>query len=267
MFSSKKFIILSIVMLMILVPMNTWATFSIYPYALDFDANSNKRIVSIRVANTTNEPKTFRISLVDQRQKSDGSFEQVPADGTVLNSAKSFMTYSPRQFELGPREAQTVNVSRKPVGDLPDGDYVTHLKIQEVATPKPRESKKKTEKGMDVSIKLHYSLIVPVYLKKGESTGTVDIIAVKLTENAKKEQFAEVKMTKKGEKYFRGRLEIMNNGNLVGMVKNIRIYPDVSERIASVQLMKDTPNLSGKDVKVLYIDDADNVIAKNSFKP
>ena len=253
-------------MLVAFAPMSAQATISIYPYALDFDANSNKRIVSIRVANTSNEPKTFRVSVVEQQQRLDGGFDAVP-DGQPMNySAKSYVTFSPRQFMLDPKESQTVNVSRKPVGDLPDGDYVTHLKIQEISTPKPMEPSKKPVQGMDVNIKLLYSLVVPIYLKKGEAVGTAEVVSAKLTNNVKKEAEVSVRLKKEGEKYFRGRLEVLSNGDLVGMVKNVRIYPNVYERDASIPLIKGTPNLSGKEVKVQYIDESDKVVSERKFR-
>ena len=263
----KRHIILTfLTILATLVPTMVHAAVSIYPYALDLDANSNKRIVSIRIANTSEESKTIRISLIDQLQKQDGSFDLLPAEEVAPKSAKAFMTFSPHQFELGPKEAQKVNVSRKPLGDLPDGDYVTHLKIQEVSTPKPAEEKKKDPKGMEVNVTLLYSLVVPIYLKKGETAGKADLVSAKLIRNAKQEQEVSVKLNKEGEKYFRGKLEVISEGKTVGIIKNIRIYPNVAERTASIPLDKDAPNLSGKEVQVRYVDEADKVISEGSYK-
>jgi len=251
---SRKLIL---ILLALLVPVSAQATVSIYPYALDFDANSNRRVVSVRVANTSDEPKTFRVSIVDQIQRENGGFDQVPEDETVPYSAKEFITFSPRQFTLGPKEAQTVNVSRRPVMDLPPGDYVTHFRVQEVPTPTPVVQNEEAT-GLDVSIRLLYSLVIPVYLKNGEAKGTAEIASAALAGNAKNEPVVNVQMKKSGTKYFRGKISITDGGKVVGEVGNIRIYPDRPERSVSVPINKDAPDLTGREVRIAYIDESNN---------
>ena len=65
-----------IFLLTLLIGAKAWANISIYPYNLDFDAASRKRVQSIRVINKSNKRQTYRISVIDLQQNSNGDMNK-----------------------------------------------------------------------------------------------------------------------------------------------------------------------------------------------
>ena len=227
-----------------------YANMSIYPYAVDFDASSNKRVASINVSNPTNEKKTYRVSVIDMKQNPDGSYEEIPSDKRPDDSAAPFITFSPKQFTLEPRERQTVNISRKPLLNVPDGDYTSHLKLQEVDTPAEADDSQAT-KNLSIELKFKYNLTIPVYIKKGKTAGIVKILSV-TPEQKNDKSYLLVKLYRtEGNKYFRGTITVALGKKVISEVKNIRIYPSTTERIVSLPL-EYTTALTGKKVRIVY---------------
>lgn len=234
------------------------ANMSVYPYSADFDSSSKKRVVSINVTNPTNEKKTYRISVVDMKQKPDGSYEDIPAGEKPADSAAPFITFSPKQFTLDGKDMQVVNISRKPLLNAPDGDYTSHLKIQEVDTPVSAAAAEARQQ-LSVEIKFKYNITIPIYIKKGKTEGSAAIASAKLTQRNGASGL-EVKLKREeGMKYFRGKIVAMADKKVIAEVKNIRIYPSTSERDVFVPLKKEVnaEDLAGKKVKIVYKHDAE----------
>ncbi len=229
-----------------------YANVSIYPYAIDFDASSNKRVASIIVTNPTSEKKTYRVSVVDMKQNIDGSYEEIPSDQKPDDSAAPYIAFSPKQFTLDGKERQTVNISRKPLLNAPDGDYTSHLKLQEIDTPVPAESI--ASDHLSVELKLKYNLTIPIYIKKGKTEGNLIISSAK-PEQKNDKSYINVRLQRtEGNKYFRGKITIMQNKKILSEVKNIRIYPSTAERDVSIPL-NEKADLTGKKIRIIYTDD------------
>jgi len=232
-----------------------YANISIFPYAVDFDANTNKRVVSVRVSNPTKERKTYRISVIDMRQLPSGGFEALPADQKPADSAAPFIIFSPRQFTLDGGDFQTVNISRKPLLKVPDGDYTSHLKIQEVDTPMP--AGKLEQKGVSVEVKFKYNLTIPIYIKKGKTAGIIAIASAEPFEREGK-PYLRVKLKRQeGLRYFRGVVTATQDKKVIGEVRNIRVYPTTEERYVDFPLNKPLAELAGKKIKIVYKDESE----------
>jgi P pilus assembly chaperone PapD len=240
-----------------------YGNISIYPYAVDFDASSKKRVVSISVSNPSNERKTYRVSVIDMKQGITGGFKEIPADKRPEFSAAPFIAFSPKQFTLGPGEFQTVNISRKPMLNAPTGEYTSHLKIQEVDTPMPKEVT--DSEGISAVLKFKYSITIPIYIRSGKTEGRVSISAAKLEER-NGQQYISITLTREeGLKYFRGKIIATVNKNIVSEMKNMRLYPESHERIIFLPLNKGVTDLAGKKVKIIYQSDTDTDKKKEVF--
>ena len=152
----------------LLAAQNTLANISIFPYNVDFQENSKKRVQSIRVINTSDKPQTYRVSVINFTQDENGKLTEV-ADHNY--SAKKHLAWSPRQFTLKPNEVQTINLARKSLSDLKDGEYISHFKVSEVEVKRPDEVKNKQENPDTVSMNLRalFAVTIPVTIEKGKT--------------------------------------------------------------------------------------------------
>jgi len=249
----KKYAGVMILFVLCFFAVKAYSNISVYPYAVDFDASSKKRVVAINVTNPTDEKKTYRISVIDMKQKPDGSFEEIPADQRPESSAAPYITFSPKQFTLDGKDMQVVNISRKPLLNAPDGEYTSHLKIQEVDTPAPA-AETEQQKQISVEIKFKYDMTIPIYIKKGKTEGIAQIKSAKLTQGNGGAGLVVKLERKEGKKYFRGKIVAMAGKKIIAEIGNIRIYPSTLERNVFVPLKKEinAEELAGKKVKIVY---------------
>lgn len=52
------------------------ANISVFPYSIDFDAASSKRVQSVRIINTSSETQTYRVSFVNFIQDENGALKE-----------------------------------------------------------------------------------------------------------------------------------------------------------------------------------------------
>ena len=229
---------------------------SVYPYSVDFDASSKKRVISVDVTNSSNERKTYRVSVIDMKQGITGGYTEFPAGVVPADSAVPFISFSPRQFTLGPNEYQRVNISRKPMLDAPDGEYIARLKFQEIDTPTPKEQTE--DQAFSAAVQFRYNLTIPIYIKKGETKGTINITSAKLEEKGGKHFLVVTLLREEGSKYFRGKITATLGKQSVSEVQSIRIAPSTPERRVSMPLNKGitAKDLAGKKIRIVYRSDS-----------
>ncbi|MBE6450401.1 MAG: molecular chaperone [Alphaproteobacteria bacterium] len=211
-----------------------YAGFTIFPMAVDFEENSRKRSQTLNIMNSSNELQTYRVNLVQYKQNEQGKFEEVE---TMENSAKDFLVFSPKQFTLKPGKTQAIRVARKGLGNMADGESVTHLVVREVEMPRV---KKATEEGeedtLSVSVKVLQAIGIPVTILKGK-----DLYAKTEVESAKvKDGKVEVVLNRLGNISSRVKLIVKDEkGEEIGRTDNVRIYLPNTKRTVSVSLKKD----------------------------
>ena len=98
------------------------ANISVFPYSIDFDAASSKRVQSVRIINTSSETQTYRVSFVNFIQDENGALKETTDKNGFY--ADKYLSWSPRQFTLKPNEVQTINIARKSLAQAPDGELV-----------------------------------------------------------------------------------------------------------------------------------------------
>ena len=133
------------------------------------------RTAEVALRNVGQEPCTYRIFFQEMRMLPSGEAEVVPkVEGTLAGS--DLVRYSPRQVALAPGETQTVRIQvRKPEG-LPDGEYRSHLVFQGVPpTEPPSPDDAEDAKTLSVSIHTQVAISIPVIVRHGTTTATVDL--------------------------------------------------------------------------------------------
>ena len=240
----------------------TWtpafANISINPFFIDFDAASNKRVVSVKITNTTSEKQTYRAHFINYKQKPDGSLEEInkEQEDPAAPFADPYLTVSPRQFTIDPGVMQTVNVGRKPMPNAPDNEYVSYLMIREITPPTPAEQAQASDKEFGVNIKALYATAIPVLLVKGQFTSETSLSKIESAGASKdgKNALIAVTLGREGNRSSYGSIQVMEGSDLVGDIKNLRVFLSTKSRKIVIQLKKPVNELKGKTLKVIFKD-------------
>lgn len=150
------------------------ANISIYPYHLDFNTASRKRVQSLRVINKSNKRQTYRISVIDQSQDQNGNLKEIKESD---NSAKKYLQFSPRQFTLEPNLVQTINIATKGLSNAPDKEFFSFIQISETKLGEmPRPSKEGKTQKLSIELTPLFSVRFPVKILKGSNLVSETVI-------------------------------------------------------------------------------------------
>jgi P pilus assembly chaperone PapD len=123
----------------------------------------NAREAAVRLINDRPVAIVFRMSLVNRREKPDGTWEDAgePLPGEMF--AAEFLRFSPRQVLLTPNQMQSIRilVSRPP--GLPPGDYKTYLKIEELPSDETNTALAGTSPG---AVAMYLIQLLPVTVRQ-----------------------------------------------------------------------------------------------------
>ena len=231
----KKLVFLFIM----LTGMEAMANISIYPYNLDFDTNSRKRVQSIRVINKSNKRQTYRVSIIDLSQDLNGDMKET--DGSK-NSAKKYLQFSPRQFTLEPNLVQTVNIAQKGLANAPDDEFFSFLQISETKLGEPASKNNKGAQNLSIQLIPLFSVRVPVKILKGKDliSGT-DIVSL----SRKKDQL-DVLLKRTGNISSNVNLALLDkNQKEITRLNSIKIYPPNDKLKVKVPFKQDSFNGNG----------------------
>ena len=235
-----------IFLLTLFIGAESWANISIYPYNLDFDAGSRKRVQSVRVINKSNKRQTYRISVIDLVQNSNGDMKEVK---DTKNSAKNFLQFSPRQFTLEPNLVQTVNIAQRGLANAPDNEFFSFLQISE--TKLGEEPQKSDKEGKKLSIELVplFSVRVPVKILKGSNLiSNTDVGSLTLGKNK-----LDVLLKRTGNISSNVNLALLDSKkNEISRLNSVKIYPPNNELKVKIDVKEGALNGDG----VLKLEDA-----------
>ena len=135
------------------------------PSVLSFGERT--RVQELTVANRGTLTGVYRVEPVLYRFADDGRLTEVPAGVVPSWSAAAWLRFSPRQFELGPGEVQSVRVVARPPATLPAGGYRAHLRVRWIGPaptePLPSEGREAGAAGaLQVGIRIEPAWAVPV---------------------------------------------------------------------------------------------------------
>lgn len=237
----------------ILVPMAVFANISVSPFVLKFDANSKNKSDQVRFTNTTNETKTYNIKMVNFRQESDGAYTTITQPIENNPFADYYLEYSPHQVTLESMKSQVVRVQRRGMAGAIQGEYVSHLLIQEVPDQE-RKSSDKNAKGIKIDLKVVYGISIPVIIESGNLSAIARIKSARIIKN---ERIAEVTVERFGNRSFFGSVIVKDNGGEIGKISAFRIFMTTKLRVLKVPLQ----NNPSSRVSVTLVDGrADEII-------
>lgn len=210
------------------------ANLSISSFYVFFDANSPKRTDVIRLTNNTNLSKTYRLKLINFKQNADGSYS--PLDKALPGNpfASPYIGFSPHETTLAPGQSQTVRLMRKPMAAAADGEYVSHLFVQEL--PEKRQTPAADgQQQIKIDIKALYGLTIPVIIDKGNLSSSAKITRTVVKNNGSK-PYIEATVKRSGNRSFWGNLIVTQNGKEIGRVNGFKIFLTTPERQIQIPL-------------------------------
>jgi len=206
------------------------ANIALSPLFLEFDADSKNRSKQVRFTNTTNEEMGYTIRLVNFRQEADGSYTPVknPPEGGAF--ADEHIEFSPRLAKLKPMESQTVRVQRRGMASGADGEYVSHLLIQE-SPPEKKTNSPSNGKGLSIELRAIYGVSIPVMIKKGELFSSASIKGFKIADTT-----ATAVIERAGTRSFLGTAIVKSGGEEIGRIENFRVFTTTKQRTLKIPL-------------------------------
>lgn len=213
-----------------------WANISIFPYSVDFEANGRKRVQTVRVINISDKEQTYRVSFVNFNQGPQGQLTEVNTDSGPY--ARKYLVFSPRQFHLKPHEMQTINVARRGIADLADGEYVSHLKIQEVKLGEPDKGKAKDDNLVSLTLKPLFAVTIPVTIEKGNNlVSKTELVSAR----ALNSRDLSVTLKRAGNISSRVNLVVVDpKGEEIGRLNSVKIYTTAETLSSKVSIKEGT---------------------------
>ena len=145
---------------------NVRADLTVDPALVLFSGAEHGKAISLQ--NPGKGERTYRVSLVDRRMLPDGRLVEDPA-APEQGTASRLVRFSPRQVTLSPGQSATVRFLLHAPADLPDGEYRSHVLVQQVpeiilAEP-PHEDGK--EGVPAIELRAVFGVVIPLIVRRG----------------------------------------------------------------------------------------------------
>lgn len=223
----------------------------ISPKRVVFD--EKQRIFEVLLANRGREKKRYRITVVNRAMKADGQLEeaQTPAEGEYF--AKDVLRLSPRQTVLGPKETQKIKILGRLKGDSPEGEYRSHLLVQEI----PDAAAAKNAEGLSgedlgISVQAVFGLTIPVILRKGDLSAELSLSKPKILREGE-HTYLQVNVNRSGSRSVLGTASVWAGQQRIGLLKNVAVYMSTPYREVSIKIDPErAKNLSGQNLRVTF---------------
>lgn len=225
---------LTCLLIICLYPCLVRANLAVSSFYVLFDANSAKRAEVVRVTNSSNTQKSYRIKLINYKQNADGSYTDIEAPLLGNPFASPYVSFSPHETTLAPGQTQTVRLVRKPMAAAADGEYVSHLLVREL--PEKNAIGKQADTGeLTIDIKALYGVTIPIIIDKGDLNSSAVITTVtRETDTGKPSVSVTVK--RNGNRSFWGNLIVKNGKKEIGRVNGFKIFMTTPERRVKIPL-------------------------------
>ena len=197
------------------------------------------RTEQVTLNNKGSETTTYRISFIRQKMTEDGKFVAVEENEEGLYSDK-IVRYSPRQITLEPGQTQIIRLMlRKPKG-LADGEYRSHMLMQELPKVTKSDISKAVEQGSDeitIEITTIIGISIPVIVRNGKLDSEVTLSNVAYVKNTdpEKKSYLTMEMHRTGNRSSYGDFSVTyidkkGQSIIVGLAKGIAVYTGNSMR-------------------------------------
>lgn len=251
----KAFLLLSF-----LVPSMAFANISVAPFYLEFDADSSKRMGQVRFTNNATVEKTYNIKLTNFQQDHTGKYSPVDKDTDNILLADEFLEWSPHHVTLKPNESQVVRVQRRGMATVPDGEYVSHLLIQEQPSKIYGEYEAENDGSLIINLEALYEVSIPVMIINGDLQSSAKIKNVKIDKNSKYPK-ASVVVERDGNRSFYGTLIVKQGKEEIGRVNKFRIFTTTETRDIDIPLNK----VPDSETSIILMDEKTNEVLETKL--
>lgn len=251
-----------------------------------------KRTDAIYVFNQGSEQITVDVSLVDNVMLPSG--EIVPVDtigekgpaaaaaATRLQSARDMILATPSRLVLSPGVGKTIRLrANAPASGT--GEYRTHLKVATLPSADlglTAEQAAAAGRGeMVMRVQALFGITIPLIVRAGGASATAAFGPITLEREklpaadgapARDVAVLVLPLRRAGTASVYGNIEVRSgagrNGEMVGLVRGIAVYPELEERLVRIRLVRDLR--IGETVNLFFAADegkAGNDLARGSF--
>lgn len=247
-----------------IAPMPAAANINLTPRRVIFDRN--KRTEAIYVFNQGSSTVTVNVALVDNAMLPSG--EIVPlsrlserdaaaqATGARVQSAKPFLLAAPSRLTLPPGQGKTIRVRATLAEGAATSEYRSHLTVTTVPpadTGLTAEQAAASQKGeLVLRIQSIFGISIPLIVRGGatDAVGAMGRITQVSTTDG---PALAIPLLRQGSTSLYGNIELRTAKEIVGVVRGIAVYPEVTERMAVVPLLR--PLKKGETVTAAFISD------------
>jgi len=233
----------------------------ISPRRVVFDGS--RRTQELNLANTGTDTARFLISVLEIRMKEDGAFEVIDETDTssVAGYASPHIRFFPRSVTLAPNEAQTVKVQMTRAGDLPPGEYRSHLYFRAAQQETPAGTPSADTGGVKVSLTPIFGISIPVIIRAGAQEAEAGLADVTVNRSGSKPAI-DLVFTRAGGASVYGDLVVSHISpagveTQVGIAKGIAVYTSVARRKFRLELEgASAVDMSAGKLRLRYLDQA-----------
>lgn len=222
--------------------------------------NDESRSATMTLRNTSEGPRTYRLSWEDKRATETGSYTEI-VDGEAWPSAQDMIRFSPRQITVGPGENQTIRFSFRPPADLTSGEYRSHLLLKVIPDiSEPSSTLTGTGPGENVGVQvfmqMSFSIPVVARFNTGEPQVSIEEVKAVPVEDGKRLGL-ELTFNRVGDSSSFGTVTVemqrdaTSQVEQIGQYKELSIFRELDRRKITIPLReKNIPK--GAVVRVAY---------------
>jgi hypothetical protein len=190
----------------------------------------------------------------------DGALQGISSPEPGAPSSEPLVRYSPRQVELAPGESQTVRLMVRKPGDLPPGEYRSHLVLRAVPAVGSSPAAPAASGSGSVGFRLIpvYGVSIPVIVRHGETAASLALDRLELVPPASGEAASlGLVLAREGTRSVYGDVVVewrprRGSPREIGRLRKLAVYTPNGEREVTVPLRDDPATLAGGSVEVRF---------------
>lgn len=194
--------------------------------------SEDQRVATVTLRHIGTREGRYRLSLIFNRMKPDGSMEEVTNPTAEERPAMKLVRFAPSVAVLQPNVEQIARIMLIPKKDIPDGEYRAHLLFdptEDTERDVVGGTKKNDGKSIGMRLEANMSVAVPVFVRYGEVSVQPEMSNFKLSSAKGGAPAISFDLASRGNGFLRGDLEVFFNPKgqdpiLVGLVRGLPSY-------------------------------------------
>lgn len=226
------------------------ASLTISPLRVVLEGRS--RSAEVMLLNLSKQTNTYRLGWIYNKMDEKGHYTRVTESLTPDMDVAKYVVFSPRQVSIPPGGRQKVRLSLRRPPELSDGEYRAHLIFQKLPDENTKaDAPEAPQRGMSLAMEVLVGFSIPVIVRTGEYDASAEIvnphfIPADQSKTGKPKIGMIIKRT--GKHSTLGKVTVHwdksdNPDKRIGLLNNVSIFPEMSERTVNVDLNVDAiPN-------------------------